>query len=120
MLDEKRLLEIKAQCYRIASAEEKLPVCMDSMEMVALIQELEEHRLVMAPIVRLVAEADASVTLVGANLTARVKKDQVHAANGKVSVVISNSRTKWKHVPFVGETYGEALAQAFDLYKVVA
>lgn len=117
---DERVAELKAQCYRNVSSDAPPPLCLDVSEMILLIQELEEHRLLMNPINQLICEADASVTLVGVTRRRNARVKDPNAAVGKVSVVVSNDRTNWKPIAFVGETYADALARAADKYRMVS
>lgn len=117
-LPESRLAEIKDCCYR-AVARGESPPCIDPDELMQIIQELDEYRLIFQPIRQLIGEQDASVTLVG--VAPPKRKDgsrQPLGAHGKVSVTVVNNRTDWLEVPFLGETYGDALSRAADQFRL--
>lgn len=117
-LPDDRLAAIKDCCYR-AVANGEVPPCIDPDELIQILQELDEYRLIFQPIRQLIGEQDASVTLVG--VAPPKRKDgsrQPLGAHGKVSVLVSNSRTAWRHAPFVGETYGDALSRAADKFRL--
>ena len=117
-LPESRLAAIKDCCYRAVARGEAMP-CVEPDELIQILQELEEYRLMMIPIRQLIGETDASVTLIG--VAPPKRKDgsgQPLGAHGKVAVTVVNSRTNWKELPFFGETYGEALSLAADQFRL--
>jgi hypothetical protein len=139
-VSDERLASIKQCCYmsmklicniesaitptgkaEAVEAEKNMQLCLNLGDLISILHEVDEARQLSGPIRDLTGDADASVTLVGVTRPPRNKKQKdPHAADGKVSVVVSNHRTNWKPVAFVGETYADALSRAADKYKVVS
>lgn len=111
MLSTSRFNKIRGDIYRrINGVQIPDDEPLTTGEIISMIQEIEQSREVIPPLLSLLREADASVTFVGVSPDPRLRTQEV-------SITVSNEETNWESVAFRAVSYGQCLLAAAEKFS---
>lgn len=106
-----RIEKIKHDTYRLLNginSPDAVEITCD--ELVSIVQEIQQNREIVQPLLKLLREADASVTFVGVSPDPKLGTQEV-------SITISNEATNWETIAITGVTYGHCVLSAADRFS---